>query len=202
MSEKSQVSHPRRVYLLTCIFVVTAALAILVLPSDPLIAIRLHEMTHPSEGNSRPVFDVDASSKMDIALGSALPDKGAGKEIRAQAPPSVRGYLVVGLENCATCSHFDDKIWRKEAAAVGVPLYGFAGAPKSKIDEFQRVLKADFPVYSDPGKGLQNTLNSYWSGRVYYYDRNWKLVWRMQGFGNPYDLNGQPGLLALIGDKR
>ena len=175
---------------------------VFVLPSDPLIAARLHEMMHPSSVNARLTFQPDAASKMDAALESSLPDLGAGKEIRASMPPSIRGYLVVGLGDCATCSHFDDKIWQKEAEAAGVPLVGFAGAPKSKIAEFRRILKTGFPIYSDSGNGLHNAVNAYWSGRVYYYDRDWKLVWIMKGFGNPYDLNRQPGLLDLIGGKR
>lgn len=198
---KNDCIASRRIYLLASTFVVTAGLALLVLPSDLLIAARLHYMTHPSEGKARPTFDPDAGSKLDIAIGASLPDQGAGKEIRAQMPPSIRGYLVVGLGDCATCSHFDDRIWQKEADAVGVPMVGFAGASKSKIADFRRVLKAGFPIYSDSRNGLRNSINAYWSGRVYYFDRDWKLVWRMKGFGNPYDLNGQPGLLALIGDK-
>ncbi len=191
----------RRVSLLFGVFVVTAALALAVLPGDPLIAARLHYLTHPAESR-KPTFDPDTSSKMDVAMGSSLPDRGAGKEIRAQSPPSIRGYLVVGLGDCATCSHFDDRIWQKQAEAVGVPMIGFAGASKSKIADFRRVLKAGFPIYSDPDNGLQNSINAYWSGRVYYYDRDWKLIWRMKGFGNAYDLNRQPGLLDLIGAKQ
>ncbi len=202
MSKERPVPAPRRMYLLTGMFVVTTALAALALPSDPLIAARLHEMLHPSDINARPAFNPDAAAKMDPAPGATLPDMGAGKEIRAMTPPSIRGYLVVGLGDCATCSHFDDKIWQKEAEAVGVTMVAFAGTSRSKIAAFRRILKTAFPIYSDDGNGLHNSINAYWSGRVYYYDRDWNLVWIMKGFGNPYDLNRQTGLLDLIRGKK
>jgi hypothetical protein len=95
MSKESRIPAPRRMFLLTGVFVVTTVLAVLVLPSDPLIAARLQEIMHPSLANARPTFDPDASSKMDLVPGSSLPDLGAGKEIRAMMPPSISTAIPV-----------------------------------------------------------------------------------------------------------
>jgi hypothetical protein len=94
---------------------------------------------------------------------------------------------------------FDFKRWQQQAGALRVPLIGFSGATPAHIAAYKHALKVTIPIYFDEHNTLSKSLNSYWNGRVYYYDKDWRLVWRMQGFGNDLDLNRQPGLRELIG---
>lgn len=188
---------PPRVFILVFILILLIGITIVLLPSDPLIAARMSSFQH-SHDIEHKSFNPDSAALMDMRIGTILPQVGAGKAIRAGLPHSSTGCLVVGLGNCASCIRFDFVAWQQQSKNLHVPLVGFSGASLQQIADYRRAGKIDAPIYFDVKNTFGQAINSYWNGRVYYFDSNWQLVWRMEGFGNPNDLDKQPDLKKLI----
>lgn len=188
------------IYVLVPLFVLLAVIAAVLLPTDPLIAARLQAVMHPAPPMVYENFNPDDAAKQDPTFGTPLPNVGAGKALR-KLPASERGYVVVTLGDCAQCMRFDFDKWQSEASALHVPIVGVSGATEEELAAFRKTSRVTMPLQFDVMDRLQRGLNAYWAGRAYYFDKAWKLQWKMEGFGNPADLNHQPSLKELIEGK-
>lgn len=126
------------------------------------------------------------------------PKSGAAAEVKRQTAVSKRGYLVVGLGDCAGCVAFNLRQWETQAREERVPLVGFTLASVSDASKFKSAAGVRTKIITDRNNTLHKSLNCYWSGRVYYYDANWNLLWIMKGFANNKNLHRCPELVALI----
>lgn len=196
-----QVSvRPRswRVPILLAVLAVLVAATAQQLPKDPLLAARLAMLLD----RDRPVPRSEPSWRLmeasDPAIGTGLPDTAAAKEIRRRAGRSRAGYLLVGVGDCMSCISFEFKPWRKSAGDFRVQLIAFSGGSAHAIEDLKRAVGDAIVVVRDPQNRLTNALNAYWGGRVYYFDRSWRLRWVMHGPGNRLTLDRLGDLQAEI----
>ncbi len=187
-----------RLLVLNGLLLVLLIPALILLPSDPLIAARLQSLLHPAPSVPHMQFNPDAQARFDLPLGIQMPEVSAGAVIRKQTPFSSKGYLVVGLGDCAACIRFDFAKWQRDAAKRHVPLIGFTSATQEQLAAYRRAEKPRVPIFMDKGNLFNTSLNSYWSGRVFYFDKDWRLRWRMEGFSNVYSLEQQPDLPKIL----
>lgn len=123
-------------------------------------------------------LDVESMARRDPALGSAIPVTRATLGLRSRIGRSSRGGLVVMLSDCTSCTGRGTERLSADARRLGLPLIAVrsvqpAGSGRADAPS------GSGPVLGDPGGRLHRHLNSWWSGRAYYFDRMCRLRWVM-----------------------
>ena len=127
------------------------------------------------------VLDGSVFEAKDPSVGSPLPHVAAGDALRRAAGPASGGFLVAGLGDCASCSQLVlEKLYRP-ARKRHIAVVAFSYGEERDLVAYRVQLRRqglDVPVVRDAGRSLTVALNSYYSGRLYWYDRHWRLRWR------------------------
>jgi hypothetical protein len=190
------------VIILCCLL---GALAYL-LPKDCIIAAKLSAWLPVQRSVPYAnVFDPREEEKSDPLIGSEFPQGGAADHVRKIAPNVQAGYLLVGLGDCADCIALDFNKWYTDGKQHGVAVIVFSEGKTKDIEEFRAGIKqtgAKIPVVHDKGGVLIKQINNYWSGRAYFYDKNWKLRWLEKGMENKNQLFKTPTLLDAIEESK
>lgn len=205
-------THPRhrqplsriQVYLL--VLGTLLVLNIWLLPKDLLVrnwirshAHHLFHLTSASVPAPQAVAQsLDELSKDDPALGTEFPTVGVGKTIRAKEKAGTAGIFLVTLSDCSSCTRFEVRRWQKDAKQQGVSFVVVSGSDPKESAAWAEGAKVDFPIYHDPELVLTKKLNGFYNGRLYWFDRDWRLRWLMGFQESDRHLHGLAQLAGLI----
>lgn|GEM_PF-4639060 len=143
-------------------------------------------------------FDVAERSVNDPTLGSALPSVGAGRDIRKAEPRSDAGYVLIMLSSCTSCTKLDVRRWVADTRAAGARLLLASASPTADIAVFRKGIGVAMPLYHDPQGALHDSLNAWWNGRIYYFDRGWRLRWLASFTESDRRMESLDGLRAAL----
>jgi hypothetical protein len=141
-------------------------------------------------------FDVDGLRRADLPLGAPFPKAGAAGQVRRLVGAKANGCMRVTLGSCSGCMKFDFGAWSRLARDRGLTLVGVTNAPPDRLAEVSRTMPDNLALVSDVGSGLTSGLHAVFTGRVFVFDRRWRLVWRSQIDG---DTSLASGELAAFG---
>jgi hypothetical protein len=178
--------------------VVLLCAAVYTLARDPIVMERFQVLWQSGPVQTGYSLNIQELEKRDPPLGIVLPTSGTGAAIRKAVRKSLRGYFVVGLGDCGSCTSFNFKTWQEEADRYGVNLIGFSSGSTRDIAEYRRYSAIRAPIVQDAGQSLARTLNAYWNGRLYYFNTQWKLRWRMRSLESLNRVEQSPVLRALL----
>jgi hypothetical protein len=71
-------------------------------------------------------------------------------------------------------------------------------AVRKRTSPASEKIRNAYPVYRDADLALHDRLNAYWNGRLYFFDRDWKLRWAASMADSDRHLAGLPGLRAAM----
>jgi len=190
MTAHDSNSHPPTVSprrkALYAIAITTIAAAWYVVLTDPVYSTSLH--SRPSTSPMRDLnatLDGSAYEIKDPRTGSQLPAAGIGKEILAQADRTAKGYLLALIGDCGTCSKVNVEKLVQQSRERKIQLLLLSNGDKDQVAHFAMALRRnglDVPLFRDADGETWRWMNCYYPGRLYYFDRHWKLVWRERDY--------------------
>jgi hypothetical protein len=202
----SIISPKKRIAALSIILCALIGVLAYLLPKDPIIAAKLSAwLPVQSSVPQAKLFDPKEEEKNDPLIGSEFPQGGVADRVRQVAPKAEAGYLLVGLGNCTDCVTVDFDKWYSDGKQNGLAVIVFSEGKATDLEEFRARLKktgAKIPVVHDKGGVLIKQINNYWSGRAYFYDKNWKLRWLEKDMENNKHLFRLPTLLSAIEESK
>lgn len=196
--ESEDHTKPGRPLMLALTLVVLLCAATYTLAGDPIVMARFQVLWQSGLVQSRYTLNIQEWEKRDPPLGIVLSASGPGAAIREAARKSLRGYFVVGLGDCGSCTSFNFKTWQEEADRYKVTLIGFSSGSERDIAEYRRSSAIRAPIVQDAGQSLARKLNAYWNGRLYYFDTQWRLRWRMRSLESLNRVEQSPTLRSLL----
>jgi hypothetical protein len=166
-----------RVVVLFLTFSALLTLTLVMLPRDPVVALRIGTWYHKNTVPTRESLDMEALERQDPVLGSLIPNNSLGKQLAQLSTKARTGLVVVFLQDCISCVSFDRIDWGRAAQREGFALALVVGGEEQDMEQYRPGTPQNIVLMHDPGNQAHRQFNAYFSGRVYYYNPRGELVW-------------------------
>jgi hypothetical protein len=179
---KSGPAARRRQALLLTLATIALVAAWVAMLRDPFYRDRLRALFAYRSASVRqpPAMDYALHEANDPPLGAVLPATAASDAIRRSVPQSPNGYLLASLGSCDTCTTLSLPRLYEQTRPRGITLLAIAHGEEERIRQMAASYRREgmqIPLIQDADRKLTVALNAYYTGRLYYFNKDWRLRW-------------------------